>query len=73
MDSIAGEDVPETPELPEVLDHGIVIGGHLEGGIGAAVKASISDEFGNGGVKAAYSYKIGVPLYGGFGVTFGVK
>jgi hypothetical protein len=74
VDYVAGQDIPEIPEIPDYLDHGIVIGGHVEGGYGASLKGSAGAEIGNGkGAKISGSFKAGLGPVIGAGFTFGVK
>ena len=72
IDKITGKNVPDLPEVPEFLDHGIILGGHLEGGVGASLKGSIGLDVKNG-FKLEYSLKGGAPLVGGHGGTIGLK
>ena len=72
IDKITGKNVPDLPEVPEFLDHGIILGGHLEGGVGASLKGSIGLDVKNG-FKLVYSLKGGAPLVGGHGGTIGLK
>lgn len=74
VDYVAGRDVPEIPEVPDNFDHGIVIGGHIDGGYGASLKGSAGIEIGDGnGVKVSGSFKAGLGPVVGAGVTFGAK
>lgn len=74
VDYIAGNDVPELPELSDNWDHGVTLSGHVEGGYGAALKGGFSGEVGNGrGAKVGANWKVGLgPVIGG-GFSFGLK
>ncbi|MEW8626762.1 MAG: hypothetical protein AB2551_13485 [Candidatus Thiodiazotropha sp.] len=74
VDYVAGRDIPEIPEVPDSFDHGLVIGGHVDGGYGASLKGSAGIEIGDGrGVKVSGSFKAGLGPVVGAGVTFGAK
>ncbi len=74
VDWVAGNDVPGLPELSDDFDHGLVIGGHVEGGIGASAKAGGGVVVGDGkGFRVSGNVKVGLGLVGGAGATFGFK
>lgn len=74
VDWAASTDVPGLPDLPDTFDHGLVVGGHVEGGIGAAAKLGGGIEASNGrGIRAKGNIKFGLGLAGGFGAFLGIK
>ncbi len=74
VDWAASTDVPGLPDLPDTFDHGLVLGGHVEGGIGAAAKAGVGAELGNGrGTRVKANFKVGLWKVFGMGAFFGVK
>jgi hypothetical protein len=74
VDYVAGQDILEIPQAPDSLDHGLVIGGHVDGGYGASLKASAGFEMGDGkGVKVSGSFKAVLDPVVGAGVTFGAE
>jgi hypothetical protein len=74
VDYLAGRDVAEIPPVPDYLDHGIVIGGHVVVGEGVSGKFGGSVEIGNGQLfKMSARRKFGVGQVFGNGITFGVK
>jgi hypothetical protein len=74
VDYLAGRDVAEIPPVPDYLDHGIAIGGHVVVGEGVSGKFGGSVEIGNGQLfKMSTHRKFGVGQVFGNGITFGVK
>jgi hypothetical protein len=74
VDYVAGKDVEEIPPLPEYLDHGIVLGGHVTVGEGVSGKIGGSVDIGNGKVFNAKGYvKGGIGGVFGAGATIGLK
>lgn len=76
VDYVAGTDVPGIPEVPDSWDHGVVVGGYVEGGYGVAGKAHAGLELGNGkGLRGSAGLKgnIAPGVVVGAGATFGLK
>lgn len=64
---------PKFAKAPDSLDHGIVIGGKGEAGIGAAAKAHASAKVENGVASAEIGLKAGFGPMAGFKLLLGVK
>ena len=67
VDAIAGRDVSGIPAVPDSWDKGVIVSGHVEGGLGAALKIGVGTARDRSNLSLEGKGKAGLGLVGGFG------